>query len=384
MIGRSAEVVIIGAGVIGSSIAYQLSRRNVKVTVLERGNLSTGTSFACDGTVFLQTKSPGTHLRLALQSAQRFPHLGEELGTDIKYRKNGGMVVVEKREELEFLKCFTQKQKMVGLDVSLINREDALALEPCLSRHILASTYSEIDAQVNPISLTFGFIDAARRLGAKFVTGAEVIEIRFKSKQIASIITNKGIIQTEKIVNAAGAYAGLIGNLLHVKIPVNPRRGQILVTEAIPPIMKRCILSAQYISAKHNPAMAKIGGGGISVEQTVNGNLLIGSTREFVDFDKGVSLTGMRLMARQISKLIPRTQNLRIIRAFAGLRPHTPDGLPILSQVRGLEGFIIAAGHEGDGIALSPVTGELVADLIVDGTSKTDLTEFRLERFYPQ
>lgn len=373
---------MIGGGVIGSSIAYQLSRRKIGVVLLEKRGVVGRTSSACEGTVFLQSKNPGTHLKLALESAERFSHLEEELRADIEYRNNGGMVIIETEEELRTLKCFVAKQRRIGLDVALITREEALAMEPYLSKHILASTYSRVDAQVNPIALTFAFINAAKRKGAKIIAGTEVLGIGVKSDKICSVKTDKGEIQTKTVVNAAGAFAGLIGRMVHLQIPIKPRRGQILVTEAVPPLMRRTILSAQYIGAKYDPAIAEIGGGGISVEQTLNGNFLIGSTREFVGFDQGTTHLGMKHIARQISRIVPVTANLNIIRTFAGLRPHTPDGLPILGPVSGLEGFVVAAGHEGDGIALSPITGEIIAGLIVDKNPKIDLKEFSLERFY--
>jgi sarcosine oxidase subunit beta len=172
--------------------------------------------------------------------------------------------------------------------------------------------------------------------------------------------------------------------MVNLFIPIKPRRGQVLITEAVPPLVTRCLLSAKYIAAKFNPAIAKKGGVGFAVEQTANGNILIGSTREFAGFDRRTTYEGINNIARQILRVIPRLKELQVIRAFAGLRPYTPDGLPILGSVEGVEGFIMAAGHEGDGITLSPITGEIIAKHITSGTSPFSMDHFKMERFNEQ
>ena len=127
--------------------------------------------------------------------------------------------------------------------------------------------------------------------------------------------------------------------------------------------------------------IAKAGGEGISIEQTENGNFLLGSTREFVGYDKRTTTNGLQRIAAKTAGIIPALEQVNVIRAFAGLRPYTPDGLPILGQVADVPGFFMAAGHEGDGIALSPITGELIAQMIVTGKSDFPLDAFRISRF---
>jgi sarcosine oxidase subunit beta len=381
MFPQRADVVVIGAGVIGSSIAYQLSKRKIKVVLLEKGELVAGSSGACGGAIFLQSKSPGVHLKLALESARGFYHLEEELGSDIEYKNNGGMIIVENNEERETLKQMVENQRKMGLAVSLLDQKQARELEPCLKTDILASTFSPLDAQVNPIALTFALINAARRLGTKLYADTKAVGIGQNSQRINTVKTNKGEIETEIVVNAAGVHAPEIGEMLGLRIPIKPRRGQLLVTETVAPIISRCLLSAQYICAKFDPDLAETGGGGISIEQLSKGNLLIGSTREFVGFDKNTTYEGIKYITRHVARIIPKIKDIHIIRAFAGLRPYTPDGLPILGRTDAVDGFIMAAGHEGDGITLSPITGQIIADLIVDKKTDISLNAFKLERF---
>jgi len=382
LLPKKADVIIIGGGVIGSSIAYHLAKRKIKAVLLERDNLASGASKACDGLVFLQSKKPGVHLELALASKKKFDHLKEELDFDIEYKNHGGMVIIENEQELQAMKRFVKKQQDIGLNVSLLDTDQSRKMEPALSEKILGSTFSPLDGQVNPMLLTYAFIRAAKKLEAKVLTHMEITGIKLKSGKVRSIITTKGQITTDTIVNATGADAESIGRLVDLNIPIKPRRGQILVTEAAPQFLGRGLLSAGYIAAKFDPALAKTHGVGISMDQTSSGNLLLGSTREFVGFDKRTTYEGITNILRNTSKIIPRLKNMHIIRSFAGLRPYTPDGLPILGKIQDIEGFIMAAGHEGDGMALSPITGELIAELIDTGKTRISLDPFRLERFF--
>jgi glycine/D-amino acid oxidase-like deaminating enzyme len=375
-----ADVVVIGGGVIGASIAYHLAKRKVDVVLLEKGDAASGSSGACGGTIFLQTKSPGKHLELALQSSRRFVHLEQELGAGFEYQRHGGMIIVERDEEMRTMEQFVEKQNSIGLDVSLLDPKQARELEPALSEKILGATFSPMDAQVNPMFLTFAFLKAAQGLGAKILTNTRATGFQRTSHCVKSVKTDKGEIHTGTVVNAGGVYAAEIGALLDLEIPVRPRRGQLLVTETIGPIISHCMLSAQYIAAKFNPALAQKGGG-ISIEPTASGNFVLGSTREFVGFDKRVTPEKLLHIAKNVGSIIPCLKNLNIIRAFAGLRPYTPDGMPILGTVAGLGGFVMAAGHEGDGIALSPVTGEIIAQLIVEDKPDFPIEEYKLERF---
>jgi len=374
-------VVVVGGGIMGSSILYHLSKRKIQAVLLEKGELISGTSGACDGLIFLQSKKPGPHLRLAQEGAKRFSNLKDELHFGIEYRNNGGMIVIENDHELKVMERFVAEQRRIGLDISLLDVDQAREKEPSLSEKIFGSTFSPLDGQVNPLLLTHAFIRSAKKLGALVSTENEVTGIALKSHHVRSVKTARGEIETTTIVNAAGAHAPEIGKLVHLDIPIKPRRGQLLVTEPMPPVLIRGVLSAKYIAAKFDPALAETEGEGISIDQTSSGNFLLGSTREFVGFDTQTTHQAIMNIATQAMHIIPQLKDTHIIRAFAGLRPYTPDGLPILGNVDGVEGFIVAAGHEGDGIALSPVTGDIIAELIDNGSTHIPIDEFRLERF---
>jgi sarcosine oxidase subunit beta len=388
---RKAEVVVIGGGVIGSSIAYYLARDNIDVVLVEMDGIASGTSGANSGGVLLGSKKPGINLKLALESAKEYGKLIKNLEFDIEYQQNGGMIVIENENELHTMEVFIMQQKKAGLKVDLLDNKETRKMEPALSEGILGSTYSYLDAQLNSIYLNFSLVKTAQKFGAKVYTNTRVIDIKVKSGKIKSVITDKGSIETRIVINAAGSYASKIGALLGLNIPIKPMRGQIIVTEEIPPLLNRIILSAKAIVAKFNPYFSEDSENvsefekfniGATIEQTLNGNVLVGTTREFAGFDKRINYKANKYIANEVCRIVPSLKEVNTIRTFAGLRPSTPDKLPILGKVANIEGFIMAAGHEGDGIALAPITGRLISELIIKGKSSMSLVEFRLERFF--
>ena len=376
-----ADVVVIGGGVIGTAVAYHLVRRRMRVILVERDDLAAGSSGACDGLVFMQSKKPGIHLRLALESRKRFARLRDGLPDPIEYQECGGLVVIENDAEHRAMAEHVRDQRNIGLDVQLLDAGAARELEPALSPAVAGAAFSPMDGQVNPIALTRTLGLGARRLGARILTHTAVTGIRCRGGRVCGVDTDRGFIAAEKVVNAAGVYAPRIGAMAGLRIPIRPRRGQIIVTRAMPPLVSRCMISARYIAAKYDPKLSETGGEGVSIEQTDSGNFLLGATREFVGFDRRTTVDGLQRIARKVTALLPSLARVNVIRSFAGLRPHTPDGMPILGAVARPAGFYMAAGHEGDGIALAPVTGHLLAQLIDTGRTDIPLDEFRLERF---
>jgi sarcosine oxidase subunit beta len=279
---------------------------------------------------------------------------------------------------------FVREQKDIGLEVCLMDAKQTLAAEPFLSPDIYGSTWSSLDARVNPINLTLGFALGAKKNHARILTRTKVLGIHTQNNRVTGVATTQGDIPADIVVNAAGAGAGRICQMVKIDLPIAPRRGQIVVTQAARPMISSCMISAGYIAVKYDPSLAAEQGEGMSMEQTDNGNLLLGSTREFAGFCTENTLSGIRRIISRTTEVLPALKHLQVIRTFAGLRPYTPDGLPILGPVPSLEGFFMAAGHEGDGIALSPITGELMADMVLGQKTAISLAPFSPERFIPQ
>ena len=368
MMSKASDVIVVGGGVIGTSVAYYAAKAGHRVTLLEKGDIACGTSGACDGFIIMQSKNPGPHLELALQSAELYKTLADELDYDIEYMPCGGLVVVENEKQAGLLRGLIEKQKAAGLSVELLPIAEARRSEPMLAEDLWGAAYCAADAQASPIRVAQGFAQAAGRLGAQIRSGVAVTGLLVENGRVCGVQTAEGILRSDYVVNAAGVWAPSLVEPFGIHLPIKPRRGQILVTEPLPPMLNHVLLCACYLTAKYHPEELDPAdrqhrlGVGLAVEQTAHGGLLIGSTREFAGFDRRTTLAGMEAVARHARRILPALAHVNIIRAFSGLRPYTPDGLPILGPIPELPGLIMAAGHEGDGIALAPVTGKKVAE----------------------
>lgn len=385
---RESEVVVIGGGIIGASIAYYLSKGGKQVALVEREDIAAGTSSACDGAVLLQSKHPGVHLELAMESARLYSTLSEELGCDVHYRQHGGTVVIRTREEWQAMQDWVAKQRRTGLQVELLGKKETLELHPMLSEDVLGCAYSPLDGDVYPMAVALAYASAARRLGAHILTRTRVTGILLEGGRVTGVVTDRGTIRTGMVVNCAGAWASQVAQLVGVEVPIRPRKGQLVVTEKLPPIQKGVILSAEYMAIKYNPELVNSTTDpfvrrsiSLVMEQTFEGNLVIGGNREFVGYDRRVDPNAISGILQNALSWVPGLAGVNVIRTFAGLRPYTPDGLPILGPVPGVRGFYMAAGHEGDGIALAPVTGVMMAEFLIRGRTEYPIELFSLERF---
>lgn len=382
------DVLVIGGGIIGTSVAYYLAKEGIEVLLIEKDGLGDGTSSACDGFLYLQTKTPGIQLDLAFESTKMYSILSNELDYEVYYEKPGGLCLIETVEQLDFIKTIVEKQKKNGLDVEIIDGREARKLEPTLSERVIAAAHCPLDASVNPLYATLGYAQAAERLGTTIWKQTPATGIIVKDGRVESVMTPKGEIRAKWVVNACGVWAPEIGRLIGLDIPIKPRRGVTLVTESLAPTFKKLLFDARYTAIKHNPKLAENStdpglamGVGLTIEQTENGNALIGNSREFVGFNRQTSFNVTKAIASYASKFVPFLKDVHVIRTFAGLRPFTSDGKAILGPVKGVEGFLMAAGHEGDGVCLAPITGRLISEFIRTGKSSFPLEMFSLSRF---
>jgi len=384
-----ADVLVFGAGVTGLSAAYSLCKKGKKVILAEKTTMGAGASAACDDMILLQSKKPGILLEMAFKSLEIFRDLEKELPNDIELENRGGMILIENDFQLKAMEEFVASQNQYGLGVKIVDRKQVKKQQPNVSDHIIASTYCSRDSQVNPMELMKGYRLASLSLGMELLTGVHPLEIKQNSSKWTTRLSNGTVVESEAVVNATGAYANEVCSLVGMEIPISPLKGQVLVTEQLPRIGETNVWSALYIASKlkknelvgtTNP-MAEKYGLGFAFSGTHNGNYLIGSTREKAGFDRTTIPEAIALLGNQAKHFFPVLAKAHIIRTFAGLRPSTPDGNPFVGEVSALPGFYIAAGHEGDGIALSPITGRVVADLICGLTPEFDLTPLKADRF---
>lgn len=387
MATMKCDAVVLGAGVNGTSTAYELSKRGKNVILIDKIVSGAGASGSCDDMILLQSKKPGILLEMAFRSLELFGALKDELPCDIEFDTRGGTILIENEANLAVMEEFVASQNRYGLEVEIIDAARLRRLQPYVAKDIVASTYSARDSQVNPMLLMKGFIAGAKKLGMRFLDRTRPVSIERTGSGWSLALSSGDRVEAETVVNAAGAWADDVTQLIGFKTPITPRKGQVIVTEAIPPLGETNVWSAQYIVSKLRPqaargsASAQPGdrfGLGFAFTGTQRGNYLIGSTRENAGYDKSTDPEALALLAAQAKRFFPVIEKINFIRTFAGLRPSTPDGLPLLGEIPGAPGFFIAAGHEGDGIALAPITGRLIADLVTGRK-----TEFSLEQCAP-
>ncbi|MCM1988210.1 NAD(P)/FAD-dependent oxidoreductase [Oceanirhabdus seepicola] len=368
---RSADVVIIGGGIIGCSIAYNLAKKGKKnISVIEKNYLASGATGRCGAGVRQQW---GTimNCRLAKESVKFFETAKEELqyDRDIEFKQEGYLIVASTTKEDEQFKKNVRLQKSLGIPVDYITSKEAKTIVPYLNTEkIISATYCSKDGHLNPFLVTDAYAKAAKRLGVSIYTDTEVTGIKTKNNKIESVITNKGEIFTEVVVNAAGGYSKEIGNMVGVELPVYSERHQILVTEPVAPIQKPMVMSFSL---------------NIYCQQTPHGSFIMGrgDSNELKDFRTTSSWQFLDEMSKTVTELLPPLGKLRVIRQWAGLYNITPDKQPILGPVKEIEGFYQAIGYSGHGFMLAPMTGLLLAEQILGEKTTIDVSTLDKDRF---
>ena len=204
----TADVIIIGGGVIGSSVNYYLTKRGKRVIQLERSYFNSGASGSCDTMIAPHTKEPNEHLQLALYSVELYKTIAQELGRDIEYEQKGSLLLIENEDELHIMEGIVKKQNALGLNSRIIDVDETMYLQPGLNRDaIVGASYSEVDADVNPFRLNLAFADKAVSLGAKVFTHEAAQEILLRNGAVAGVKTNRDTYYAPIVINAAGSWA---------------------------------------------------------------------------------------------------------------------------------------------------------------------------------
>jgi sarcosine oxidase subunit beta len=355
----TADVVVVGGGIRGLSIAYCLARAGIAVTLVERGFLGSGASSANAGLVNVSQKKPAHYAAFSLLSGDMYPEFVAGLEAPVDYQRDGFLRVAETEEEAQALARDAEQQSRVpGVEMQVLDAKAARELEPGLSPSIVAASFCPQDGNVDPLKLVRAVGRAALRHGARILHHREVTGIRVAGGRVAGVATAEGEIATEVVVDAAGVFVPDVARMVGVLVPVLPQRGQMFQTEPLPPLLRRPLHS---------------------VRQLTSGTAMIGTTNEFVGHNRAITYEAGVDILRNARRILPALARARVIRGWAGLRPMTPDGLPIYDAIRQVPGFYVAVGHSG--ITLAAVTGQVFLDLITSGRTDLPIMAYRLGRF---
>ena len=379
--GRSPDVVVIGAGVVGAACAYHLAGQGVRVRLLDRSFVASGSSGACEGNVLAWDKELERELPLALRSADLWQQLAGELD-DFEYDRKGSVVVAETVEELQA--CAERNRVLAGLGVigEVLDADGLRREEPYAAHDLPGGVLYPGDAQLEPRLATAALVRAAVARGAQLATGVVVERIvRGADGRATAVETAAGRIDADMVVVAAGVWTPELLKGCGLTVPVTPRKGQVVVLERSPVRFRRKLSEAGYVAAvEADDAELQIA---MVVESTPSGTALLGSSRQHVGFDRDVELSVAGAIARRAARFFPVLRDVRALRVYAGLRPLTPDHVPIIGPFAEAPNICVATGHEGAGIGLAPATGELVANWYTGAPSAIPIAWFSPDRFAP-
>lgn len=351
------RTVVVGGGIIGAASAYALARRGVEVVVLDAGDAPAGASATCDGMLMLSNKEPRDAAK-ALVAIEEWKRVVPALG-DIQFEPLRTILVALDEATEDRLTERARQLREAGMAVLEMNGDECRAADPGLSPAVRYGFRVEDSWDIQPIVATVQLLRAAERWGAQVRRGVRVHRV-----SPGVVETDQGVVTGDEVLVALGAWSGeLMRGTDHV-VPIEPRRGHILVAEKRASAIARCgALDGGYMTAVHSkdPGLHVVP----NIERTRGGTVLLGTSRERVGFDEVPSVPVMRKIAAEVTRLYPALASCRVIRAWVGFRPWTPDKQPMVGRLE--PGLAIAAGHEGEGIVYAPFTGERVADLLVAG-----------------
>ena len=376
---KNPDAIVIGAGVVGACCALALTNAGLKVLIIDRGPVASGTTGAGEGNILVSDKEPSAELTLAIRSRDLWFEIDTDIGGGFELEAKGGVVVSRSAKGISELKKLSALQKVNGVEVIELDGAGLRKIEPHLSESVDYGVLYPGDAQCQPMLAAAQIIRAVKKRGGSFIQGENVVKINANAGSITGVTTDKNQYVSPIIINATGTWAGEIAKLAGSYLPIMPRRGFILVTSPAPKIVHHKVYDADYV-ANVASSDADLQSAAV-VEGTASGTILIGASRERVGFKGDMDISILRQLARQAISLFPVLADIQLLRAYRGFRPYAPDHLPIIGPDKNIVGLWHAAGHEGAGIGLAPATGDLIAAQITGRTPFMDPSAFSPDRF---
>lgn len=369
---NTADVIIVGGGIIGSSIAYYLAKKGTSVIVLEGSDhIGNGGSSRNGGGVRQSGRDP-RELPLVMYGIKNFwPTLSEELEVDCEYHQDGNLRLGKTEKHRQILEGLTERAVKVGLDVRMIDGDEVRRINPYLSDEVICASWCPTDGHANPLTTTLGYYKMARRLGAHFITGEKVVELRKIKGKLRQVITPNNVYEADTVVVAAGYDSRKILGTVGIDIPMAQAMIECLVTEAEPHMFDQMLGTAEADFYGH---------------QTKHGSFVFGGTSGFeaVNKDNGTPICSSMTAScecRGIMKYFPALADAKIVRTWSGWVDQVQDGVPVLGNVSEVPGLVLAAGFCGHGFGIAPGVAYNIAELITTGTSPVDMHELRYDRF---
>lgn len=370
---QTADVVVIGGGAIGLSIAYHLAQRGAgEVLVIEQGACGGGATLKATGGFRLQFGTP-INVRLSLLALPFWQAFDDTFGAEARFTQRGYLFLATTPAQVAQLEANAAMQQALGVPTRLVTVEEAVALSPGLNpAGVLAGSYGPWDASLEVAGVVEGLVAGCRRAGVTLLEGVTVTGVTVEGDRARGVATSAGVIAAPVVVNAAGNQAGAVAALAGLDLPVRPERRQAAVTAptgALAPEAAWTIDLGSGCYARPAPGGGAVIGGG-------DRGVPAGQTE-----DDTLDEAGIARMRNLIGERFPRLAGVALERAWVGRRPMSPDEHPLLGP-SDIGGFIQACGFSGHGLMHAPAAGHLIAELIVDGAARSlDISALRPDRF---
>ena len=367
----TSDIVIVGGGVMGASTLYHLSARGIKnVVLLERneffGQEATG---RCAGGVRYQFATE-VNIKLSMESLPMLDRFKSEIGQDVNFRKCGYLFVLTNEKDVETFRHNAKLQNKLGVETEWLTGVEVQRRVPYMRfEDALGGTFNPNDGLVDPNSVVMGYIGASLKLGAKAYTDIEVTGFELEGDRISGVKTNKGVIRSPVVVNAAGPWAGLVGNMAGVDIPITSLRRQMFTTTPLPELPNDFPFVIDFAQSLY---FHREGEGVLTGMSNPN---------ETHAFDENVDEKWEIVNLEAAISRLPLLEKAGMMSHWAGLYEVTPDAHPIYGKTP-VEGFYIVGGFSGHGFMHGPVSGKLMAEIILEGKATTlDVSQLDLARF---
>ena len=359
------DVIIIGAGSIGTPAAFALASAGVRTLVLDAASsVGQGSNKAAIGGV-RATHSDPAKIRLNLRSLEILSTWREAHGEDIEWNKGGYVYVAYREREEKTLKELLAVQKTYGLNIDWLDREALLEVLPDLNQtDLLGGTYSPDDGHCSTLLTTHAFYDRARQMGAEFRFGEQVIGLPVEGGRLRGVVTGRGRYGADVVIDAAGAFARSVAQMAGVDVPVTPDSHEAAITEPVARFLHPMVVDIRPAPGSSNYYFYQHYTGQVIFCITPNPQIWGEDRRETSAF--------LPMVARRLVDLMPRLANIRVRRTWRGLYPMTPDGSPIVGWSREVPGLLLAVGMCGQGFMLGPGLGELIARMVQNRLTPDD------------
>jgi glycine oxidase len=366
---RPYDVLIVGGGVIGWSVAYHTAKAGLSVCVVDPHKRGGHASNVAAGLICPspQLTKPTPFAKIALASVQRFPSLRDELkensGIDIQLDACGTLRIATSEEQAKHQQKRLPAQQQLGINLHWLEATDVQKMEPAITVPLFGAVYGPDESQITAARLIKAYMVAAMRLGA---THEETVCQRLltKGNSVTGIATKRGELHAKQVVIASGTWTLQLTAALNIHLPIEPERGQIAVISPIAPALRHIIFGEQiYLALKQNKS------------------IIIGGIKDRGQFNESPSVSGVSELLRKGMSISAYVAEADVKRMLAGVRPRTPDGLPIIGPIPGWEGVSIAAGHNSNGLLLSPITGQIITSQLTGQPTPIDQTPYLPSRF---